>query len=220
MATKPNRVPRGVPAGGRFAASPHARPSFKLDDPEDERLTPTQAVASALAELLPGGYSAELDDQEILGPRGGLRGYRRAEGAWRPGDVMLTRAVCDASHCADDIEHGHSWWYERGGPAKRASSEFHGLTLRDAPEVRATIHAVLDMAHERRSWCGGLDLAEVRARIALEPERLERIAAYEAEHPVGEDEWLNGSARRARIEAHAAIDREISERAKRQLSAS
>ena len=34
MTANPNRQPRGIPAGGQYAPSPHGRPSFELDAPD------------------------------------------------------------------------------------------------------------------------------------------------------------------------------------------
>lgn len=130
----------------------------------DKRITPTKALEQALEALLPGAHEVTLDDEEIRGPRGGLRGYRRAEGAGRPGEILITRAVCDADHCNERIEHGHSFWLERGGTGKYAKTVFTGPTFRSSPEVGATLAVLTDLARSNKGQA--IDLDEARGLIA------------------------------------------------------
>jgi len=115
-------------------------------------ISSTEALRRALAVRIPGGLTHELSDEPVLGPRGGLRGYERAEGAFRPADRAVTAAVCGRDHCSGKVEHGHSFFFERGFRGKRAKSSSTGPTFRDTVRVRAVISAATSAASTQRAW--------------------------------------------------------------------
>ncbi len=106
-------------------------------------ITRTEVVERLLEVITPGGVDDSLSDQIVLGPRGGMRGWESAgAGAVRPGEYWVTRAVCGQNHCSTTIRHGHTYWWDKGGPGRYAGgSEFRGLTL--AAEVMPAVMAVV-----------------------------------------------------------------------------
>lgn len=148
-----------------------------MSDETGNRTSATKALEQALEELLPVS-DADLDDERICGPRGGMRGWRRAEGAWRPGVVLLTRAVCDRDHCNENIEHGHSYFWEHGEPGHYGSTTFTGPTFRDTVEVRATLEVIAGLARSNKGQA--IDLDQARGLIAAAVLEHEQAACAEA----------------------------------------
>lgn len=74
------------------------------------RQSQTEILKQLLPVAAPGEYDEALNDVEVRGPRGGMRGYKRAPGAVRLGNATVTR-VMDDENFAADVHHGISSHY-------------------------------------------------------------------------------------------------------------
>lgn len=89
-----------------------------------KRMSQTEIVRELLAEAIPGGHDELLDDKGIFGPRDGLRGFERAEGAKQAGGSVVTMAVCSRrGECSKRIHHGHAFYYDRGFAGRASGVE-------------------------------------------------------------------------------------------------
>jgi hypothetical protein len=57
-------------------------------------LSKTKIAKELLAEAIPGGYDASLEDRVLIGPRGELVDFRRVAGAEHAGGPVVAMAVC------------------------------------------------------------------------------------------------------------------------------
>lgn len=113
---------------------------------------------------------------------------------------MVTRAVCDADHCNENIEHGHSYWLERGGPGKYAKTIFTGPTFRDTLEVDATLAVLTNLARARSAGTapasseqpGCCEAGTRGAMVTATPDLLDELLTKQACRRTGvrQDTWL------------------------------
>ncbi len=102
------------------------------------RQSQTEILKQLLPAAAPGMWDEELDDVEVRGPRGGMRGYTRAPGAARLGDAVVTRTLADNAVAAT-VRHGDSYYREYGFAGKKAKTRYTGPTFAvdDVPAVTA-----------------------------------------------------------------------------------
>lgn len=105
--------------------------------------TQTEILKQLLPVAAPGEYDEALNDVEVRGPRGGMRGYTRAPGAARLGDTGILTRVMNDDDFAVDVHHGLSFFREHGSIGKYGKTHYTGPTFaeEDIAAVRACVWA-------------------------------------------------------------------------------
>ncbi len=107
------------------------------------RQSQTEILRQLLPVAAPGGYDEALNDVEVRGPRGGMRGYTRAPGAARLGNTGIITRVMDDDDFAVDVHHGTSahYGYHPDHPHVRDLYTGPTFAVADMPAVTACVWA-------------------------------------------------------------------------------